>query len=604
MAHYIGNTFWGINDIERFKESSNQLVQSLKYGRNGLFFADQLFTWGRNLSFLDNDKFFSAFRAHSEDPMQSGLVWRRAVHFWAAYHCLNLKGDFVECGVWKGTAVHVIIDATDFVDSDKSYWLYDIFDHKEGDQHHALPGLEEGLFQEVTTRFSFAPNVKIIRGYIPKSFEQGTPDAIALMHIDMNNADAEIAALENLWDKVVPGGIVLLDDFGWTGYSEQTVAEMDFFDQRGYLVLELPTGQGLVIKRDEALNGKRTKRSKIDPMFEETYARMDEEFKFVPHVFQPAPLWREIVQMYRHKDVYRSFKRNLNTSYSHKWVTSDDDANFQRVAALLGSSVPNELPLFEDSGWTWGANTAKVYAAYVAMLNQYAESKDFFGGLKQLEEPEEGDPVRVRWEGRLVSQDIAVSFLDYLAILQEFPQTAVETPTILELGGGYGCLASIFGRLTKAHYWMVDLPLSLAVAQVYISRIFPDKKLFCYRHFDSYEEVKAAIDGADICFFTPNQLELLPDKSVDLSLNVNTFSDMTPDQVEVYSALLSRVTAAGMYFRNELYDASNDSGYRHFRDKKWACPSIESYLFPDYRSSALREWELDPAIKVWTYRGH
>ena len=65
----------------------------------------------------------------------------------------------------------------------------------------------------------------------------------------MNSAASEIAALDVLFDKVVPGGIIVFDDYGWTGYDAQRYAEDAFMTERGYRVLELPTGQGMVIKR-------------------------------------------------------------------------------------------------------------------------------------------------------------------------------------------------------------------------------------------------------------------------------------------------------------------------------------------------------------------
>lgn len=249
MSYYIGSAFWGVKDFNSFAKGMNQVVNSLHGGANGLYSTDQLITFGRNLTFLGDDSFIKAFSEHAKTEMEKGLIWRRAIHYWAAAHCLNLEGDFVECGVWEGTTVRILYDAINFADSGKYYWLYDAFDFKKGDLHHALPGLEDGLYQRVVDRFAFAPNVKIIQGYIPESFEKGIPAQVSLLHIDMNNALAEIAALEMLWQKVVPGGICLLDDFGWAAYSEQTFAEIDFFKSRGYLVFELPTGQGLVIKR-------------------------------------------------------------------------------------------------------------------------------------------------------------------------------------------------------------------------------------------------------------------------------------------------------------------------------------------------------------------
>ena len=43
--------------------------------------------------------------------------------------------------------------------------------------------------------------------------------------------------------------MIVLDDYGWSLYRAQKQAEDAFFAERGYLVLELPTGQGLVVKR-------------------------------------------------------------------------------------------------------------------------------------------------------------------------------------------------------------------------------------------------------------------------------------------------------------------------------------------------------------------
>ena len=51
----------------------------------------------------------------------------------------------------------------------------------------------------------------------------------------------------------MPSGIVILDDYGWLVLRSQKDAEDEFFARRGYQVLELPTGQGLVVKRPAAL---------------------------------------------------------------------------------------------------------------------------------------------------------------------------------------------------------------------------------------------------------------------------------------------------------------------------------------------------------------
>lgn len=130
----------------------------------------------------------------------------------------------------------------------KTFWGYDTFDYNpvEG---HLFAGQGTGFFDQIQARFTDYPQIRLIKGFIPDSFTQGLPESIAYLHIDMNNAEGEIAALETLLDRVVSGGVIILDDYEWTAYRAQKQAEDPWFEARGYRVIPLPTGQGLLIKR-------------------------------------------------------------------------------------------------------------------------------------------------------------------------------------------------------------------------------------------------------------------------------------------------------------------------------------------------------------------
>ena len=43
------------------------------------------------------------------------------------------------------------------------------------------------------------------------------------------------------------GGIIILDDYGWMAYEDQMTKEKKFFNDKNLKVLELPTGQGMVL---------------------------------------------------------------------------------------------------------------------------------------------------------------------------------------------------------------------------------------------------------------------------------------------------------------------------------------------------------------------
>ncbi len=56
-------------------------------------------------------------------------------------------------------------------------------------------------------------------------------------------------------------------------------------------------------------------------------------------------------------------------------------------------------------------------------------------------------------------------------------------------------------------------------------------------------------ENADILFLTPNQLELLPDKSVDLFINISSLHEMRMDQIRYYFGEIERLTRKYFYFK-------------------------------------------------------
>jgi len=57
-----------------------------------------------------------------------------------------------------------------------------------------------------------------------------------------------VAAAEFFWERLVPGALLLLDDYACRGYRAQKVAMDRFAQTKASKILSLPTGQGLLIK--------------------------------------------------------------------------------------------------------------------------------------------------------------------------------------------------------------------------------------------------------------------------------------------------------------------------------------------------------------------
>lgn len=189
--------------------------------------------------------------------------WRVHVGLWAASIAVTLSGDFVECGVNKGFLSSAILQYLDWNKLDKHFYLLDTF--KGIDKRYVLEEeinggimeknrkeLENGFytssFSSVKKNFEEWKNIKIIEGSIPDTLVHIKSTKIAFLHIDLNCAKPEIDAINYCWNKLVEGGVVLLDDYAGSVRQIQKRAMDKFALSVNHKILSLPTGQGLIIK--------------------------------------------------------------------------------------------------------------------------------------------------------------------------------------------------------------------------------------------------------------------------------------------------------------------------------------------------------------------
>lgn len=242
VIEWLSGVFWSAKRGEKLR----QAFELIRTDEHNIFAGDDMLLFGRAMSFAYDEKFMAAFQATQPDQVESGIIWRSYVLYWAARQALERPGDFVEAGVYKGTTARLICNLTDFATLERTYWLYDAFGAIEANLRlgEHTPELEAN----VRRRFADVPNVRIVVGHVPQSFAQGEPEQIALLHLDMNNAAPEQAVLERFYDRLTPGACVVLDDYGHSAHWRQKDMADEFAAARGKMILELPTGQGLLIR--------------------------------------------------------------------------------------------------------------------------------------------------------------------------------------------------------------------------------------------------------------------------------------------------------------------------------------------------------------------
>lgn len=245
VMNFFNPVFWGTKDPELFTD----LIRKAAELTTAYHFGDNMFLFQRNNSMLNDQPFMQSWEGNVLTQPDRTIIWRRYILAMAGFHCQHLEGDFVECGAYQGVGAKTVIDYLGGKDFKKTFWLYDLFEHNEKMANHSMQAHGPKLHAQVVKRFADYPNVKIFKGFLPDVLNQGCPEKIAYLHLDLNQAPAEIATLDALFDRVVPGGMIILDDYEMVFYRAQKLAEDTWFDKRGYKVFPLPTSQGFVIKR-------------------------------------------------------------------------------------------------------------------------------------------------------------------------------------------------------------------------------------------------------------------------------------------------------------------------------------------------------------------
>jgi hypothetical protein len=225
--------------------------------------GDGLVAHRRNLGALQSERFRAAYRRGINTPHLIGgggdihIEWRIHTCLWAAEHGMSLAGDFVECGVNSGITSLAVCEYVRFAQSSKRFFLFDTFQGIPEDQAAAQERenvvsknsrIYRECYDQVKETFSGYPNVHLVRGTVPATLGTVDVDKVAYLSIDMNVAFPEIKALEHFWERLVPGAIVVLDDYGFAGHQVQYDAVNAFAAKRGVPVYTSPTGQGLIIR--------------------------------------------------------------------------------------------------------------------------------------------------------------------------------------------------------------------------------------------------------------------------------------------------------------------------------------------------------------------
>lgn len=168
--------------------------------------------------FLNEQKFTYAYIENTKELFKSKTnskyaetKWRAHIVAWAFNQAKYLEGDLIELGVYCGSLVGTACTYHDFQNWDKTLFLVDTWG--ENSDYPASKCYSVDIFQKVKLKFARFQNVALVCGKVPEVLKKITSEKIPFISLDMNDGLSERLVLDALWEKIVPGGTVYLDDY-------------------------------------------------------------------------------------------------------------------------------------------------------------------------------------------------------------------------------------------------------------------------------------------------------------------------------------------------------------------------------------------------------
>ena len=223
------------------------------------------------LELLYSEKFISSYFSaiKDKDHVLYSLKWRHYNIFWSVKFAINntdsAQKNFVECGVCDGLSTYFAITSSIAEKiSNHKFYLYDSWGPM-GDEF--LSESELKIKKNPTWKGSKYNNIDIEitksnlrkfeglvvynKGYITDELEYAeNPNSLVWMHIDLNGAKPTLSMLNYFHDKILKGGVILFDDYGWRGYEDTRKTIDKFFETKKGTLFPLPTGQAIYFKLD------------------------------------------------------------------------------------------------------------------------------------------------------------------------------------------------------------------------------------------------------------------------------------------------------------------------------------------------------------------
>jgi O-methyltransferase len=185
----------------------------------------------------------------------------------------DIKGDFVECGVWKGgSMMAVALTLLRLGKTDRMLYLYDTFEGMARPSAvdvsfrggSAITTFERLKRTDDTSNWTYAPldevkknmaatgykpdKIVFVKGKVEETLDKTFPDSIGLLRLDTDWYESTLKELVQLYPRISSCGVMIIDDYGhWRG-SQKAVDEYFSMNRISILLHRIDFAARLAIK--------------------------------------------------------------------------------------------------------------------------------------------------------------------------------------------------------------------------------------------------------------------------------------------------------------------------------------------------------------------
>lgn len=186
---------------------------------------------------------------------------QRAYSIYSAINNIkNLQGNLIEVGMWKGGISFLMAEKLKNIESKKKVISFDTFEGviKSSDKdtfyengEHNDTDMSEVLKKKGEFKLN---NINIYKGIFPENFKNNNEvkeltKLICMAHIDVDTYKSAEDTMLEIWPKIVSGGIVIFDDYGFHQADGIRKFVDNFKNLNQCIHFYNQNGQAIIIKR-------------------------------------------------------------------------------------------------------------------------------------------------------------------------------------------------------------------------------------------------------------------------------------------------------------------------------------------------------------------